>query len=93
MEKHKVGCGPINTLEQVFEDPHVKARKMTVEMPHPATGDRPAKLIASPIKMSETPVDYRNAPPMLGQHTEEILGEMLGMSENEVAVLRDKGVV
>ena len=43
--------------------------------------------------MSETPVDYRNAPPMLGQHTEEILGEMLGMSENEVAVLRDKGVV
>ena len=66
---------------------------MTVEMSHPATGDRPAKLIASPIKMSETPVDYRNAPPMLGQHTEEILGEMLGMSENEVAVLRDKGVV
>ena len=93
LEKAKVGCGPINTLEQVFDDPHVKAREMTVEMAHPATGDRPAKLIASPIKMSETPVDYRHAPPMLGQHTEEVLGEMLGMSESDVAALREKGVV
>ena len=93
LEKAKVGCGPINTLEQVFDDPHVKAREMTVEMAHPATGDRPAKLIASPIKMSETPVGYRHAPPMLGQHTEEVLGEMLGLSASDVAALREKGVV
>ena len=66
---------------------------MTVEMAHPATGSRPAKLIASPIKMSETPVQYHHAPPMLGQHTEEVLGEMLGISESDVATLRDKGVV
>ncbi|MDD9917180.1 MAG: CoA transferase, partial [Rhodospirillaceae bacterium] len=71
----------------------VKAREMTVEMAHPATGDRPAKLIASPIKMSETPVGYRHAPPMLGQHTEEVLGEMLGLTASDVAALREKGVV
>ncbi len=93
LEKVKIGCGPINTLQQVFDDPQVKAREMTVEMAHPATGGKPAKLIASPIKMSETPVRYRHAPPMLGQHTEEVLGEMLGMSEGDVAALREKGVV
>ena len=93
LEKVKIGCGPINDLQQVFDDPQVRAREMTVEMAHPATGSRPAKLIASPIKMSETPVRYRHAPPMLGQHTEEVLGEMLGISESDVATLRDKGVV
>ncbi len=93
LEKVKIGCGPINDLAQVFDDPQVKAREMVVEMDHPATGKNPAKLIASPIKMSGTPVRYRHAPPMLGQHTEEVLGEMLGMSTAEVAALRDKGVV
>jgi len=93
LEKVKIGCGPINDLQQVFDDPQVKAREMTVEMAHPATGSRPAKLIASPIKMSETPVRYRHAPPMLGQHTEEVLDELLGMSAGDVAALRDKGVV
>ncbi len=93
LEKVKIGCGPINDLEQVFDDPQVKAREMTVEMAHPATGGKPAKLIASPIKMSETPVRYRHAPPMLGQHTEELLGEMLGLSSDDVAALREKGVV
>ena len=93
LEKVKIGCGPINDLAQVFDDPQVKFREMVVEMPHPATGNAPAKLIASPIKMSETPVRYRHSPPMLGQHTEEVLDEMLGLSPAEVAALRDKGVV
>ena len=92
LEKAGIGCGPFNDLAQVFADPQVKAREMVVEMDHPATGEAPVKLIASPIKMSGTPVRYRHAPPLLGQHTEEVLGEKLGLSADAVAALRDKGV-
>jgi crotonobetainyl-CoA:carnitine CoA-transferase CaiB-like acyl-CoA transferase len=77
----------------VFDDPQVKAREMVIEMDHPATGGKPAKLIASPIKMSATPVTYRLAPPMLGQHTDEVLREKLGLSDADIAALRGKGVV
>ena len=66
---------------------------MVIEMDHPATGGRPAKLIASPIKMSGTPVSYRQSPPTLGQHTEELLGEYLGMDSAAVEDLRSRGVV
>lgn len=93
LEKNKVGCGPINKLADVFADPQVKARGMVIEMEHPATGGRKAKLIASPVRMSATPVTYRKSPPTLGQHTEEVLGEYLGMSSADVAALRDRGVV
>jgi len=93
LEKNKIGCGPINNLDDVFSDPQVQAREMVIEMPHPATGSKPAKLIASPIKMSGTPVSYRRSPPLLGEHTEEILGEFLGMSVGDVAALKAKGVV
>jgi len=93
LEKHKIGCGPINKLSEVFEDPQVKARGMVIEMDHPVTGGRKAKLIASPVRMSATPVSYRKSPPTLGQHTEEVLGEYLGLSAAEVSKLRDGGVV
>ena len=93
LEKAKVGCGAINNLEQVFADPQVQAREMVIEMDHPATGGKPAKLIASPIKMSATPVTYRHAPPTLGQHTNEVLKEKLSLSDDDIAALRDKGVV
>ena len=93
LEKNKIGCGPINELSDVFDDPQVKSREMVIEMDHPATGGRKAKLIASPVKMSGTPVSYRKAPPTLGQHTEDVLGEMLGLSGADVAALRDRGVV
>lgn len=93
LEKHKIGCGPINSLKEVFEDPHVQARGMMLEMPHPATGRRKAKLIANPIKLSGTPVTYREASPLLGQHTGEVLTERLGLSAEEVAALREKGIV
>lgn len=93
LEKSQVGCGPINTLAKVFDDPQVQAREMVVEMAHPATGGKPAKLIASPIKMSGTPVSYRRSPPTLGQHTEEVLDEYLGMSAAEIDALRDRGIV
>lgn len=93
LEKEKVGCGPINGLDQVFDDPQVQAREMVVEMDHPSTEGRPAKLIASPLNLSETPVSYRRAPPTLGQHTEEVLLEYLDMSADEVGSLREQGVV
>ncbi|MCG8545238.1 MAG: CoA transferase [Alphaproteobacteria bacterium] len=93
LEKNNIGCGPINALSEVFEDPQVKAREMVIEMDHPATGGRPAKLIASPIKLSATPVSYRQAPPTIGQHTEELLGEYLGMGAAEITELRARGVV
>ncbi len=93
LEAQNIGCGPINTLEQVFDDPQVKAREMVLEMDHPATGDVPVKLIANPIRLSETPVTYRQAPPTLGQHSDDLLGELLGLSAAEIAELRQKNVV
>jgi crotonobetainyl-CoA:carnitine CoA-transferase CaiB-like acyl-CoA transferase len=93
LEKKKVGCGAINQLSEVFADPQVQAREMVIEMDHPATGGKPAKLIASPLKLSETPVSYRRSPPMIGEHTQELLGEFLGMGSAEVAALNERGVV
>ncbi len=90
LEALKIGCGPINTLEQVFADPHVKARNMVVEMQH-GSGE-PVKVIANPVKLSATPPSYRSAPPILGEHTGEVLGRLLGMSAAEVAVLKEKGI-
>ena len=93
LEPLGVPCGPINTLDQVFADPQVQARGMTVDLPHPAAGGKPTRLIASPIKLSETPVEYRRAPPTLGEHTAEVLQELLGLGESEVRALRERGIV
>ncbi|HZH47390.1 MAG TPA: CaiB/BaiF CoA-transferase family protein [Roseococcus sp.] len=90
LEALKIGCGPINTLEQVFADPHVQARGMVVEMEHP-TG--PIEVIANPVRLSGTPADYRRPPPVLGEHNDEVLRGLLGMDEAEVAALRAKGVM
>jgi crotonobetainyl-CoA:carnitine CoA-transferase CaiB-like acyl-CoA transferase len=92
LEALKVGCGPINRLSEVFADPHVQARGVVVHMPHAATPEG-VKVIANPVRLSETPVDYRLPPPTLGQHTEEILGQRLGLSRAAIADLRAKGVV
>ncbi len=91
LEALKIGCGPINTLKQVFADPHVVARGMVIEMDHAA--GVPVKVIANPVRLSETPADYRVPPPVLGQHTDEILGDLLGISAREINKLRDKGIV
>ena len=92
LEREKIGSGPINNLEQVFADPHVIAREMVIEMEHPATGSKPMKLIANPIKLSATPPTYRKPPPLLGEHTDEVLQEA-GLSAEEIAKLKEDGTV
>ncbi len=91
LEALKIGCGPINTLSDVFADPHVQARGCVVEMQH-ASGET-VKVIANPVRLSETPPSYRSPPPVLGEHTESVLGGQLGLSAAEIAALREKGVV
>ncbi|MEC8869927.1 MAG: CaiB/BaiF CoA-transferase family protein [Pseudomonadota bacterium] len=93
LEKNKITCGPINNIDQVFADAQVVARDMRIEMNHPATGGEPVNLIGSPSKMSVTEVSYRHAPPMLGQHTEEVLEELLGLDAAECNRLREQGVI
>ncbi|MBI5270510.1 MAG: CoA transferase [Burkholderiales bacterium] len=78
LEAQAVPCGPINRLDQVFADPQVQARGMRVEMPHPLFGAVP--LVGSPIRLSASPVQYRHAPPTVGEHTAEVLRDWLGRS-------------
>lgn len=84
-------CGPINDLEQVFAMPHVKEREMLVQMEHPTIGALP--LVGSPLKMGGTPVSYRIPPPLIGEHTEAVLKEILGFSVEQVAVLMGGGCI
>jgi formyl-CoA transferase len=90
MEEYAVPGGPINEVDEVFADPQVLHREMLVKMPHPTAGE--VKLVGSPIKMSGTPVSYEMAPPLLGQHTEEILKE-LGYSVSEIKTFQDGHIV
>ena len=90
MEAAGVPCGPINSIDKVFTNPQVQSRAMRFEMSHPLAGVVP--LIANPIRMSESPVEYRYAPPILGQHTEEVLQSWLGMDPSEIADLRGRHV-
>ncbi|CAM4192023.1 CaiB/BaiF CoA transferase family protein [Bordetella muralis] len=76
LEAAGVPCGPINNIAQTFAHPQVQARQLRRELPHPLGGTAP--VTASPLRFSASPVVYRNAPPMLGQHTQEILQEILG---------------
>jgi crotonobetainyl-CoA:carnitine CoA-transferase CaiB-like acyl-CoA transferase len=91
LEARKIGCGAINRLSDVFADPHVVARGCVVELEH-GSGER-VKVIANPVRLSATPADYRVPPPQLGEHSEEVLSGLLGISAAELAALRDKGVV
>jgi crotonobetainyl-CoA:carnitine CoA-transferase CaiB-like acyl-CoA transferase len=88
-----VPCSPVNTVDQVFADPQVRHREMQIRMPHPLSADGMVDLIGNPIKFSETPVDYRLPPPSCGQHTDEVLKELLGMPEAEIAKLRERAVI
>lgn len=91
LEGCAVPCGPINGLGDVFADPQVRARELRITMDYPGVG--PIPLVASPMRLSDTPVDYRLPPPSLGAHTEEVLLDLLGMSPQAVRALRERGVV
>ena len=91
LEAVGVPCGPINDIGEVFENPQVVARGTAFEMAHPAAGK--VKLVRSPMKLSVTPAQAELPPPMLGQHTDQVLREVLGRSEENIAALRAKGVL
>jgi crotonobetainyl-CoA:carnitine CoA-transferase CaiB-like acyl-CoA transferase len=91
LEQAGVPCGPINDLAQVFADPQVQARGLRVEMPHPLAGSVPQ--VASPIRLSESPVEYRQAPPLLGEHSEALLQRLLGCAPEQIDTLRRAGVI
>ena len=87
---YAVPCGPINSIAEVFEDPQIKHREMQIELDHPTAGHVP--LVASPLKFARAKPAYERAPPLLGQHSDEVLHE-LGLSDDEIASLRKEGVV
>jgi crotonobetainyl-CoA:carnitine CoA-transferase CaiB-like acyl-CoA transferase len=91
LEAAKVPCGAINNLAEVFEDPHVQSRGMVHTWQRAGTG--PVNLVASPMKFSATPVRNEIAPPLLGQHTQEVLGALLGFSNEKIQQLRDASVI
>jgi crotonobetainyl-CoA:carnitine CoA-transferase CaiB-like acyl-CoA transferase len=93
LEARSIGCGPINRLTEVFADPQVVARGMVVEMPHPTAAGGRVKVLANPVRLSETPPDYRLPPPLLGEHTEQVLNGLLGLDATEIAGLRARGVI
>ncbi len=86
-----VANGPINTIKEVFEEPQVIARGMKFELPHAAAGKVP--LVASPMKFSGTPLQHDIPPPVVGQHTDEILRNVLGKTDAEIAALKAAGAV
>ena len=91
LEAVDVPCGPINNIAQMLDDPQVRARGIKIEVEHPTAG--PIPLVANPIKLSATPVEYRSAPPTLGQHTAEVLASELGYDADRIDSLRRQQVI
>ncbi len=93
LERLKVPASPVNDIGEVFADPQVQARGMRITMDHPLAGSGTVDLIGNPLKLSGTPVAYRRPPPLLGQHTDEVLGEVLGLDESALEALARSGVI
>jgi glutaryl-CoA transferase len=91
LESVNVPCGPINNYEEVFMDPQVRHRGLKVDIPHPA--GVPCPTVASPMRFSETPVEYPLPPPLLGEHTREVLEDFLGMKSAELDRLAAKKII
>ena len=91
LNQRGIPCGPINNLDQVFVDPQVRHRGLQFDLAHPAAG-RVAS-VANPIKLSQTPIEYQLSPPMLGQHTDEVLGRLLNLDSDAIATLRDAAII
>jgi len=93
LEAVGVPCGPVNEVPEVFDDPQAIHRGMRITMEHPQAKDGTVDLLGNPLKLSETPVRYRRPPPTLGQHTDEVLAEVLRLSPEELKSLHDRDVV
>ena len=91
LNQRGIPCGPINNLDQVFADPQVRHRGMQFDLAHPAAG-RVAS-VANPIKLSQTPIEYQLSPPMLGQHTDDVLGRLLDLDSDAIAALREAAII
>jgi formyl-CoA transferase len=91
LEPAGVPCGPINDLSQVFDDPQVRHRGLRVFATHAAAGE--VAMVASPMRFSATPIVHDRAPPLLGEHTDEVLRNVLGMQAGEIDTLRRGGVL
>jgi len=90
LEQANVPCGPINRVDEVFSDQQAIARGLTVSMPR---GDRDVTLVASPLRLDKTPPEYRYAPPFLGEHTRQVLSDILGLSAEDIATLAKENVI
>ena len=88
-----VPAGPVNTLDKVFADPQIRHRGMRLTMDYPGVRGGEVDLIGNPIKFSQTPVDYRHPPPKVGEHSDEVLKELLGLDAEEITRLREAGVI
>jgi crotonobetainyl-CoA:carnitine CoA-transferase CaiB-like acyl-CoA transferase len=86
-----VPCGPVNDLAQAFADPQVEARQLLRFLPHALGTDIPT--VANPVRFSQTATELRSAPPLLGEHTREVLCTVLGYADDEIDQLRDAGVI
>jgi formyl-CoA transferase len=86
-----IPCGSVNHIDEIFRDPQVLARQMLQEIPHPTAGT--IKMAGSPLKLSRTPVRMDDAPPLLGQHTEEVLRQYLGVTSQDIQRLREEGAI
>ncbi len=86
LESAAVPCGPINTIDEMFDDPQIKSRGMQIDL-------QGMPLVANPIRYSRSTIDYRNPPPRLGASTDQVLSTVLGLSEEEISTLRHKGIV
>ncbi len=91
LQPEGVPCGPVNSIAQTFADPQVIHRQMRVDLPHPLAGSVPS--VANPIKFSGTPIQYGDAPPTLGQHSDQVLKEYVGLSDTEIEALKKKRVM
>jgi len=91
LEAAGVPCGPINSLDEVFDNEQVQARGLRVDLPHPSAGT--VKLVGSPVKMSATPPRAASHPPLLGEHTEAVLRDVLDLGADQIAALRARGVI
>ncbi|PWT73395.1 MAG: CoA transferase [Proteobacteria bacterium] len=91
LAKAGVPCGPINDIAAVFEDAQLRHRGARIELEHPAVG--PLPLVGSPLRLSGTPIEYGLPPPLVGEHTEEVLRQLLNLDTGEIAGLRAAGAI